>query len=265
MILQNFFVAVLAITFAFTGSSFGQGAITLMHDSSWEVVGRDVTIRVAHILNTTTEDSGPLFLSLYARPTTVYDGTGSPGQLIARAPLDNIPAGQTLENAVVTTRAKAIRPGAKFTTLAIERHEGRKFTIVDWVVYTSLYSFARGQTGGVGSEDGAIGNGDIAVTSPTLTVKGRRGTFNIPEIQDQRPSDTTGLLRVAVYATDGNSNQLVGSRVLGWLAPGDFYTDLQGNLTLKRPRGRAFSSYLLAIEEQQDAGWIPIATTEATH
>src|ERR1044071_4713421 len=133
MMLQKLFAAIVALTFAFTDSSFAQGAITLMHDSSWEVVSRDVTIRVAHILNTTTEDSGPLFLSLYARPTTVYDGTGSPGQLIARAPLDNIPAGQTLEGTVVTTRAKAIRSGAKFTTLAIERQEGRKFTIVDWV------------------------------------------------------------------------------------------------------------------------------------
>lgn len=115
-------------------------------------------------------------------------------------------------------------------------------------------------SGGVGSEDRAIGLGGLAIVGTTaLGGQKRNAEFSIENIQNRREITASGLLRLAVYATaqpyDGGENRtVVATRVLGHLAPGDFYHDLQGTLRLKRPGRGAF--YLsLALEEDSGSGY----------
>src|SRR5262245_27885684 len=62
-----------------------QPNIQLHHDSSWEIAGRQCILRALQVANAGDQDTGPLFLSVYARGGAGYDGTGSPGVLLARA------------------------------------------------------------------------------------------------------------------------------------------------------------------------------------
>src|SRR4051794_28775642 len=101
----------LAIAFIVsTTTALAQQSLWLTHDSAWSIEGRELVINVATITNPTTEDSGPLFLSIYAQPGSAYDG-GAPGQLLGRAPLDAITAGAQVNNVEVRTRLKAPRAG----------------------------------------------------------------------------------------------------------------------------------------------------------
>ena len=236
------------LTCCLSASVFAQSGLKLEHDSSWEIAARSCTIRASQLANLRSEDTGPLFLSVYVRSGTGYDGVNSPGRLLARAPIGPLAANTTMNNIVVTTKARAVGAREQFTTLAVEEQSGpRTFTISDYVVYTSTYTFPRRQNGGVGSEDSAIGVGDITFRGMnSLTGTGRRADFAIEEIQNQRASNATGPLRLAIYATpapyDGSPRPIViATRLLGRLAQGDFYTHLQGSLTLKRPGRGPFS------------------------
>lgn len=253
------FVACLCLAPILSFTAHAQG-ITLAHDSWWEIQGRTVTIHVSIIENGSGEDTGPLNLSLYAKGGTVYDGAGSPGQLLARVAIDSIPAGQSAQNLTLTTRVRASRPGMKFSALTVERKNGRKYEIVDWVVYTSLYAFPRNVGGGVGSDDSAIGRGNIAVSNPSLEVTRRRATFTVDQIQSQREVGLTGTLRLAVYVNDGGaaSGNALGAVILGQLAPGDYFNNLHGTIAMRNAPRNSSPDRLLVVEEQTDGGWVRV-------
>jgi hypothetical protein len=245
-------------------NALAQSSLWLTHDSSWRIEGRELVIETLAINNPNgAEESGPLFLSIYAQPGAAYDG-GVPGQLLGRAPIESIPAGGRVENVSVRTRVRAARPGFKFTALMLERQNGKKYEIVDWVAFTSLYAFPRKQNGGVGSQDTAIGIGDIAVSGGAMTLTGRRAEITVQRIQSQRELTRTGTLRLAIYASatpygggvpDG---QLLATRVLGELAPGDYFRDLSAKLLLKKPRPRGEYYITMLVEEEQESGWMPV-------
>jgi hypothetical protein len=237
----------------------------LEHDSSWEIAERRAcTIRIAQLANLGSEETGPLFASIYAKPGAGYDGTGSPGALVARAPIESIPGNSTVNDIVVTTKAKPTRPGEKFTALVIETRNGRRFELAQYVIYTSTYSFPARQFGGVGSDDFSIGYEYLGlIGNASLTGAKRRGDFAIEKIQNQRESAASGPLRLAVYATsapyDGSGTPaIVATRPLGALAQGDFYTNLRGKLKLKRP-GRGTFYLALVLEEDQGSGFVPVS------
>src|SRR5215218_9442623 len=95
----------------------GQPTVKLEHDSSWVIANRQCTIRVLQLANLSAEDTGPLFLSVYVRSGVAYDGAGSPGILVARAPIGSL-AGNTIVNDIVATaKARGIPPGEKFSSL----------------------------------------------------------------------------------------------------------------------------------------------------
>jgi hypothetical protein len=242
--------------------------VKLEHDSSWQLVGRQCTIRALQLANLGAEDTPPLFLSIYAKGATGYDGVGSPGVLLARAPIGVLAANEIRNSIEVTTTARALPPGEKFTTLVVERQEGRKFVVMDYVVYTSSYTFPRRQSGGVGSDDsGALGGNVVFRGAASLTGERRTADFSIDQIQNQRETTTSGLLRLAIYATpapyDGSATPIiVAQRPLGHLAPGDFYNRLQGRLTMRRP-GRGLFYFALVVEEDQGTGFHPVAYSNA--
>lgn len=240
-------------------NAFGQPVLKLEHDSSWDLNKRQCTIRALQLANLSGEDSGPIYLSVYARAGTGWDGVGSPGTLLARAPIESIPANTTLNNIVVTTKGRSLPQGEKFTSLLVETKVGKKYVPVDYVIYTSTYAFPRGQRGGVGSDDSVIGSGDIVITGATLTGEKRRADYVIEKIQNLREVDMTGPLRLAVYATpepfDGSANRtIIATRPLGQLAQGDYYQNLGGKLNLKRP-GRGLFYLTLAVEEDRGTGY----------
>src|SRR4051812_8193526 len=113
----SFTTLCLAATVLFAGNAFGQATLKLEHDSSWEIAHRQCTIRVFQLANLSSEASALLYLSVYARAGNWWDGTGSPGILVARAPIDALAANETRQNIQVTVKARAIPPGAKFTAL----------------------------------------------------------------------------------------------------------------------------------------------------
>jgi hypothetical protein len=265
--LQTFTRACILV-FCFAAAAFGQPSIKLEHDSAWEIVRRQCTIRVFQIANLTGEDTGPLFVSIYARAGAGYDGENSPGILVARAAIGSLGPNEVTNNLVVTARARSIPPGEKYSALLVEKQNGRHFEVLDFVVFTSTYTFPRGQNGGVGSDDSAIGAGDVALRGTNaLTGTRRRADFAIEEIQNEREGAPTGLLRLAIYATpspyDGSANRVViATRNLGRLAQGDFYNHLQGRLNLRRP-GRGAFYLTLAIEEDAGSGFT--TTTYVTY
>jgi hypothetical protein len=256
----SFATLCLAIAVLFAGNAFGQATLKLEHDSSWEIAQRQCTIRVSQLANLSGEASAPLYLSVYARAGNWWDGTGSPGILVARAPIDALAANETRNNIEVVTKARAIPPGAKYTALVVETKDGRKYVVQDFVVYTSTYTFPRGQSGGVGSNDSGIGTGDVALIGDvTLGGTSRRAEYSINQIRNLREITSSGLLRLAIYATpepyNGSASPtVVANRVLGELAQGDFYTHLQGKLTMKRP-GRGTFYLTVAVEEDNGSGY----------
>jgi hypothetical protein len=257
------YIAVLTLFVA--ADAFGQPNVQLNHDSSWEIIGRQCVIRASEISNIGNESTGPLFVSIYVKGDTGYDGNGSPGRLLARAEIAPIPANSSANNLVLTTKLRGSSSGEKFSALLVEEKIGRRYVPLNYVVYTSTYTFPRRQNGGVGSEDGAVGIGDIGFHGTTLLAgAGRRADFNIEKIQNRREGiELSGLLRLAIYATpepyDGSvAPAVIATRVLGRLAPGDYYQQLQGRLTLKRP-GRGLFHLTLALEEDQGAGFLPLS------
>ncbi len=257
------FISMLA--FASATHVLAQPNLKLEHDSSWEIgENRQCTIRIFQLANLSAEETGPLFVSIYAKPGAGYDGVSAPGTLVARAPLASIPGNSTANNIILTAKAKPVRPGEKFTGLLVETQNGRRYTMADYVVYTSTYTFPAKQEGGVGSDDFAIGDGNLAFQGNVfLTGTGRRGDFAIDRIQNQREAAASGALRLAVYATpapyDGTgSPAVIATRPLGLLAQGDFYQNLQGRLTLRRP-GRGTFYLTLALEEDQGSGFRPVS------
>ena len=256
----SFAIVCIASAMLLAGNVFAQATLKLEHDSSWEIAHRQCTIRVFQLANLSSEASAPLYLSVYARPGNWWDGTGSPGILVARAPIDALAANETRNNIQVTVKARAIPPGAKFSALVVETKEGRKYVVQDFVVYTSTYTFPRGQSGGVGSDDSGIGSGNVTLVGDvSLGGTGRRAEYSINEIRNLRELTSSGLLRLAIYATrepyDGSTNRtVVANRVLGELAQGDFYTHLQGKFTMKRP-GRGLFYLTVAVEEYNGSGY----------
>jgi hypothetical protein len=241
---------------------FAQSGLKLEHDSSWEIVGKECTIRASQLANLRPEATGPLFLSIYAKPGTGYDGTGSPGRLLSRAAIEPLGAGAVVNNIVVTAKARGVSHKEQFTALVVEEQTGSKtFTVADYVVYTSTYTFPARQNGGVGSQDGAIDSGNVTLEGASLVGVKRAGDFSIDRIQNHRDT-LTGPLRLAVYATPepyggGADKIIIATRPLGQLAPGDFYTHLQGRLSLKRP-GRGTFYLALVVEEDSGSGFVPI-------
>lgn len=263
--LRFFTRAVLTTVFAIAANVLAQPNVKLEHDSSWEIgAGRQCTIRISQLANLSAEETGPLFASIYAKPGAGYDGVSSPGTLVARAPLVSIAGNSTANDIVLTAKAKPVRPGEKFTALLVERQDGRRFVMADYVVYTSTYTFPARQLGGVGSDDFAIGEGNLAFQgNASLTGAGRRGDFVIEKIQNRRERSASGALRLAVYATaapyDGSAApRVIATRPLGMLAQGDFYRGLQGRMTLKRP-GRGTFYLTLVLEEDQGSGFQPVS------
>ncbi|HEY0550860.1 MAG TPA: hypothetical protein VGF13_14750 [Verrucomicrobiae bacterium] len=231
----------------------------LEHDSSWEIVGKECTIRAFQLANLGAEATGPLFLSIYVKPDTGYDGTGSPGRLLSRAEISPLGPGAVANDIVVTAKARGVPHREQYTALVVEEQAGSKtFTIADYVVFTSTYAFPAKQNGGVGSQDTGIGDGNITLQGATLAGAARAGEFSIDRIQNLRNS-FTGELRLAVYAApepyaDGAEKAVIATRPLGQLAPGDFYNHLQGRLSFKRP-GRGTFYLTLALEEDQGSGF----------
>lgn len=251
----------IALTLFFGAQAMAQPFLRLQHDSSWEIANGQCTIRLSQVANLGDADTGPLFLSIYARPDVGHDGVNSPGKLIARAPIPPLAANSVANDIVVTAKAKSAPPREHYTALMVEEESSRKkFTILDFVVFTSTYTFPRGQSGGVGSDDLSIGYGSVVLQGETsLTVTKRRAEFAVEEIQNQRDGAVTGLLRLAIYATpepyDGSTQPIViATRPLGRLAQGDYYTHLKGLLKLKRP-GRGTFYLTLALEEDKGAGF----------
>jgi hypothetical protein len=197
-------VALLA--FILASDSFAQSELKLEHDSSWEIVGKDCTIRAAQFANLRAEETGPLFLSLYAKPGTGYDGNSSPGRLVARAPIGVLAANATLNNIIVTTKARGVPRREQFTALVVEELSGKKtYTILDYVVYTSTYTFPAKQSGGVGSEDSGVGIGNVAFEgAAAIGGAGRFADFNLDKIQNHRET-LTGLLRLGLR--DGRASR----------------------------------------------------------
>jgi hypothetical protein len=232
---------------------FSQTTVKLEHDSSWEVAGRRCTIRVLQLANLSSEETGPLYLSLYARAGAGYDGHNSRGRFVSRARIASIP-GNTTTSIVVTARAHRLSPHERYSTLFVEAKNDRRYVVADYVVYTSTYTFPRRQSGGVGSDDSGITGGEIGFTGTNaLSVHRRRATFAIEGIQNHRELTGSGLLRLAVYATrepyDGGTNRtIIARRTLGRLSQGDFYNHLRGTLDLHRP-GRGDFYLTLALEE----------------
>jgi hypothetical protein len=254
----------ITVAFAFALGAVAQPQVKLEHDASWEKTGRFCTIRIQQIANLGNEDTPELFASIYARRDTGYDGTGSPGFLLARAPIGVIPA-QTITQMVVTTRGRSVGSGEKFTALLIETKEGRRYSVADWVVFTSTYTFPRGQNGGVGSEDVGVGIGDVTFEGTNgLTLRGRRASFGVERIRSLRGElAETGPLRLAIYAmpevSDGSTQPVViGTRPLGRLTPGDYYLNQQGTMTLRRP-GRGMFYLSLVLEEDRGEGYQPLS------
>jgi hypothetical protein len=146
----------------------------------------------------------------------------------------------------------------------IETKNGRRYAVADYVIYTSTYTFPPRQLGGVGSDDFAIGDGNLGfVGNAALTGVRRQGEFLIEKIQNQREGAATGPLRLAVYATPEPYNgsatpTIIATRPLGMLAQGDFYQNLAGRLTLKRP-GRGIFYLALVLEEDQGSGFVPVS------
>src|SRR5689334_22069927 len=104
------FVSVIAVAWA--TNIFAQPSVKLEHDSVWAIgAKRQCTIVISQIANLSSEETGPLFVSIYAKPGAGYDGGNSPGALVARAPIASIPGNSTAHNIVVTTKAKPVRPG----------------------------------------------------------------------------------------------------------------------------------------------------------
>jgi hypothetical protein len=259
--LTRTFIALALFT---TGDLLAQPNLVLNHDSSWVITGRQCIIRASEIMNLGNEDTGPLYLSIYAKSDTGYDGTGSPGRLLARAAIDPLPALSARNNIVVAAKLRTPRRGEKFTALLVEEKIGRHYVPANYVVYTSTYTFPRKQNGGVGSDDSAVGQGELAFHGQvSLTGSRRRGDFSVEKIQNHRDGiDPTGPLRLAIYATpepyDGSAApRVIATRTLGRLAPGDFYHQLQGRMTLKRP-GRGLFHLTLALEEDQGGGFAPV-------
>src|SRR3954463_8350434 len=94
-----------AFSIACLSRCFAQEAgVRMMHDAWWSLNGRDVVIHVSQITNEGTEETGPLFLSLYAQTGRAYDTGDSAGQLIVRAPIDSLAAGET-KSLDITARA----------------------------------------------------------------------------------------------------------------------------------------------------------------
>ena len=252
-------IRIAVLTFGLAFNLFAQSGLKLEHDSSWEVVGKECTIRAFQLANLRAEATGPIFLSIYVKPDTGYDGTGSPGRLLSRAEIAPIAAGSVANNIVVTAKARGVPRREQYTTLVVEEQTGPKtFTIADYVVYTSTYTFPARQNGGVGSQDAGIGDGNITFDGATLSGVKRAGDFAIDRIQNFR-SVITGELRLAVYATSepfagGADKMVIATRPLGQLAPGDFYNHLQGTLSLKKP-GRGTFYLTLALEEDSGSGF----------
>jgi hypothetical protein len=248
-----------ALTLSLASGLWAQSGLKLEHDSLWEIVGKECIIHASQLANLRAEATGPLFLSIYVKPGTGYDGTGSPGRLLSRAEISPLGAGAVANNIVVTAKARGVPHREQYTALVVEEQTGSKtFTIADYVVYTSTYAFPAKQNGGVGSQDAGIGDGNITFEGATLAGVARAGEFSIDRIQNRR--DTfTGQLRLAVYATPapyagGAEKAVIATRPLGQLAPGDFYNHLQGRLSLKRP-GRGTFYLTLALEEDQGSGF----------
>jgi hypothetical protein len=259
------FIHIAAVTLALAARLLAQSGLKLEHDSSWEIVGKECTIRAFQLSNQRPEATGPLFLSIYVKPDTGYDGTGSPGRLLSRAEIAPIGAGAVANNIVATAKARGVPRREQYTALVVEEQTGPKtFTIADYVVYTSTYTFPARQNGGVGSEDAGIGDGNITLDGASLSGVKRAGDFTINRIQNFR-NTFTGQLRLAVYATPepysgGADKTVIATRPLGQLAPGDFYNQLQGSLSLKKP-GRGTFYIALAVEEDQGSGFQTVTYT----
>ena len=260
------FTCICAVTLALAAVRMcAQPTVKLEHDSSWAVAQRQCTIRALQLANLAGEETPPLFLSVYVRSGAGYDGGNSPGILVARAPIGSIAGNAVLNNIEVTAKARNVPSGEKFSALLVEVQNGKKFSVVDYVVYTSTYTFPRGVTGGVGSDDNAIGSGNVSLVAATpLSLQRRRAEFSIDRVQNQRENALTGPLRVAIYATPepyaGGPDYAVvaATRPLGFLAQGDFYNQLHGKLTLKRP-GRGTFYLALVVEEDSGSGFQPVS------
>ena len=251
-------VRIAAVLMALASGLLAQSGLKLEHDSSWEIVGKECTIRALQLANLRAEPTGPLFLSIYVKPDTGYDGTGSPGRLLSRAEIPPLGAGAVANNIVVTAKARGVPHREQYTALVVEEQSGKTFSIADYVVYTSTYAFPAKQNGGVGSLDAAIGEGNLTLEGASLAGVNRAGDFTIDKIQNQR-STSSGQLRLAVYATPapyggGPDKAVIATRPLGQLAPGDFYNHLQGRLNLKKP-GRGTFYLTLALEEDTGGGF----------
>jgi hypothetical protein len=240
-----------------------QPHLVLSHDSYWKVVRREVVIQARTVNNTGTEDSEPLFISLYATEGSIFDG-GERGRLLARAPIGSIAAGQQTNDVMVQTRVRLPKAVPQYTALLLEKQTGKKtFEIEDYVVFQSQYSFPRKQDGGVGSEDAAIGTGNIAVEDMDFVISGRKATFNIGKIQNQRPENATGPLRISMHATPepyspmASNEFIMATGPLGDLAPGDYFTGQHGTLTMKRPRMHGAYYVTLVVEEETESGFVP--------
>ena len=242
----------------------GQPTVKLEHDSSWAVAQRQCTIRARQLTNLGAEETPPLFLSVYVRSGAGYDGFNSPGVLVARAPIGSIAANAVMNDIAVTVKSRNVPQGERFSALLVETQNGRKFSVADYVVFTSTYTSPHGLAGGVGSDDNAIGAGNVllAVSTP-LAVQRRRAEFSIDRIQNQRENALTGELRVAIYGSPepyvsgADHSLLAATRPLGFLAQGDYYNQLHGKLTLKRP-GRGTFYLTLAVEEDNGNGFEPV-------
>src|SRR5687767_14635440 len=126
-------IHIAVLTFGLAFNLFAQSGLKLEHDSSWEIVGRECTIRAVQLANLRAEATGPIFLSIYVKPDTGYDGTGSPGRLLSRAEIAPIAAGTVANNIVVTAQARGVPRREQYTALVVEEQTGPKtFTIADY-------------------------------------------------------------------------------------------------------------------------------------
>jgi hypothetical protein len=263
--LQTFTRACAVVIAASAFSAIGQPTVKLEHDSSWAVAQHQCTIRARQLTNLGSEETPPLFLSIYVRAGAGYDGFNSPGVLVARAPIGSIAGNAVMTDIAATVKSRNLPSGERFSALVVEMQNGKKFSVVDYVVFTSTYTSPHGVTGGVGSDDTAIGAGNVFLgVSTPLVVQRRRAEFSIDRIQNQRENALTGPLRVAIYGTPqpyaGGPDYalLAATRPLGFLAQGDYYNQLHGKLTMKRP-GRGTFYLALVVEEDSGGGFQPVA------